>query len=691
MPSPRAASAPPRRATRPSRRPEPRGAALGALIAALALPATPARADEPPRDSTKDRETEAAPPIEAAPTAPPARAAPIVVTVEGERAPPGSIALRAAEVRELPGVLGDPYRAVELQPGVTPIATGIPYFFVRGAPPGNLGFFLDDVRVPLLFHVGGGPSVVPPYVVRGVAVHLGPVPASIGQLAGAAVVAETAAPRASLRAEAIVRGPDLGGFVEAPVTRDLTVLAGGHYAAGAALVSELVPSVDLGYADYQARASLRLGEGERLTVFAFGSRDYLAAVTDDDGERDVDVLLDSDFHRLDARYERAYASGAALRTSVTLGLDRLRDVGVEDARDLRVVARASLSRPLRGGAVVLRGGLDAQVDDYAIVPCPPAETQCRPGDGLATEQLEEAFRTLFPSRTDLAFGAWSEARLALGDDATLTPGARVDVYASLGEAAIAIDPKVVGRFGVGERWHLVPAAGLASQLPGFAPLPALQIGGIPGGLQRSAQASFGVERDLGPVQASATLFRQVTVNLTDPIGTGRGATLGSQRFLSRSLGDGYGLEASAHGAMRRDLLFFASYTLSRTTRRALGRVLPSAYDRTHVANLALLYDLGGGWKAGVRHVFYSGFPADEAAEGRVPSEHPDRVRPFYRLDLRVAKRWKLGERGYYGVILDLQNALLAKEVFDVQCDVGSCTPRTLGPITIPGLAFEVGY
>ena len=28
---------------------------------------------------------------------------------------------------------------------MTPIASGLPYFFVRGAPPGNLGYFLDGV------------------------------------------------------------------------------------------------------------------------------------------------------------------------------------------------------------------------------------------------------------------------------------------------------------------------------------------------------------------------------------------------------------------------------------------------------------------------------------------------------------------------------------------------------------------
>jgi hypothetical protein len=65
-------------------------------------------------------------------------------------------------VRELPGAFGDPFRAIEVLPGVTPIATGLPYFYVRGAPPGNVGYFLDGVRVPYLYHIGLGPSVIHP-------------------------------------------------------------------------------------------------------------------------------------------------------------------------------------------------------------------------------------------------------------------------------------------------------------------------------------------------------------------------------------------------------------------------------------------------------------------------------------------------------------------------------------------------
>src|SRR5437899_2292485 len=87
--------------------------------------------------------------------------APIEVTVEGEKAPPGSTSLGRRDIREMPGVLDDPYRAIETLPGVMPAASGIPYYFIRGAPPGNIGYFFDGIQVPLLFHVGGGPGVFP--------------------------------------------------------------------------------------------------------------------------------------------------------------------------------------------------------------------------------------------------------------------------------------------------------------------------------------------------------------------------------------------------------------------------------------------------------------------------------------------------------------------------------------------------
>jgi hypothetical protein len=624
-------------------------------------------------------------------TAQPAPApAPIEILVTGEQTPPGGTSFGRRDVREMPGVLDDPYRAIELSPGVSPAASGVPYYFIRGAPPGNIGYFFDGVDVPLLFHAGGGPSVIPSAMIKRVEFFPGPYPASFGRFAGAVVDAESTPSADAWRGVFSLRATDIGGFVEGPVGADVNVLVGGRYSAGAALLSALVPLVSLEYGDYQARVTWRPSPRERLSLLAFGARDYLAIATDGGAKATVkDVFLDSDFHRVDLRYDRELSQGDKVTAAVTLGLDQSRNLGVQSARDFKIAARSSGLHRLDARGAVVRGGLDATLDRYLVTPCAGG---C-PGDeeGGTKAQLDDAYRALFPSRVDVTLGAWAEAVLPLGERSTLIPGLRIDHYASLGATAIAVDPKLVGRFGVGEHVHLVPAIAVASQPPGFAPLPALHIGGLPGGLQRSLQTSFGAEAKAGPVEGTASLFHHAIFNLNDPIGTERGGGFGASRFLTRSQGEAYGLELGARGALRRNMFFVVAYTLSRATRTRDGRTVPSAYDRTHVAQAALLFDLGKGVRAGFRHVFYSGFPADEAGPDRVPSEHPDRTRPFYRLDVRASKRWKVGSRGYLELALDLQNATLSKEVFDVACDARGCTPRAIGPLTIPSLTLEAGF
>src|SRR5262249_31257831 len=51
------------------------------------------------------------------------------VRVRGARGEPSRTAsLGRAEVRQIPGTFGDPFRAVEVMPGVTPIVSGLPFF-----------------------------------------------------------------------------------------------------------------------------------------------------------------------------------------------------------------------------------------------------------------------------------------------------------------------------------------------------------------------------------------------------------------------------------------------------------------------------------------------------------------------------------------------------------------------------------
>ncbi|HEY3499346.1 MAG TPA: TonB-dependent receptor plug domain-containing protein, partial [Polyangiaceae bacterium] len=163
--------------------------------------------------------------------APAENAAPTEVVVRGRRAEPSRNAtLSRAEVREIPGTFGDPFRAIEVLPGVTPIVSGLPFFFIRGAPPGNVGYYLDGIRVPLLFHVGAGPSVVHPALIDRVDLYSGGYPAKFGRHAGGIVSGEALPPATELHGEYNLRLFDVGGLAELPFAEGRgSVLLGGRY------------------------------------------------------------------------------------------------------------------------------------------------------------------------------------------------------------------------------------------------------------------------------------------------------------------------------------------------------------------------------------------------------------------------------------------------------------------------------
>src|SRR4029078_932058 len=83
-------------------------------------------------------------------------------TVRSRRRDVGQTTLSHADVRNTPGACGDPFRAIEALPGVTPLASGLPYFFVRGAPPNDNRYFIGGTRTPLLLHLARGQRVVAP-------------------------------------------------------------------------------------------------------------------------------------------------------------------------------------------------------------------------------------------------------------------------------------------------------------------------------------------------------------------------------------------------------------------------------------------------------------------------------------------------------------------------------------------------
>jgi outer membrane receptor protein involved in Fe transport len=696
---------------------EPFGSA--ALAAARLWRFEPARRGDAPvaariRFQLRFREPERAPEPqpEAAPepvssvkrTVPPP--APIEVTVRGQRPEPLAQSFTRAEVRQLPGAFGDAFRAIEALPGVTPIASGVPFFYVRGAPPGNVGYFLDGMRLPLLYHVGLGPSVVHPAMVSRVDLYPGAYPTRYGRFAGGIVAGEVTEPRDQLWGEWQLRLFDVGALAEAPFAEGRGhVLLGGRYSYTAYLISLLGPNVRLEYWDYQARASYRIGARDTLGVFVFGSFDYFGEETSDPD----DDLFSTEFHRVDLRYRHEIGSAGTFTAGLTLGIDRTRVAeNAGTARDRRAELRSELQRQI-GAGLELRTGVDASLDAYWIEaslrdqvddgaeaePAPPFDPSGQPAAG--TPPLEDAqsdderFRILFPSRTDQVVGGYAELGWQATPSVRVVPGLRADVYASAGALALSLEPRVSAEFRVSERLTLKHGLGLAAQPPSFvAPVAGFEIGGLPGGLQRSVQSSAGLEYALPEgMKLSLTLYQNAFFNMTDVLSLARSNDNADLQLDTRTRGKAYGLELLFHRDLSRRLGGFLAYTLSRSERSSplgIGHI-PSSFDRTHVLNAALGYDLGANFRAGGRFVFYTGNPSFASITG--VSLGGERLPAFHRLDLRLEKRWPFGVAGgFSALVLEVLNTTLSKEVVSRDCDGLSCHEQAIGPVTIPSLSFE---
>lgn len=596
----------------------------------------------------------------------------IEVVVQGERLAPGVSSLTRAEVRQLPGAFGDPFRAIEALPGVTPLISGLPYFYVRGAPPGNVGYFVDGIRIPFLYHVAIGPSVIHPALVDRVDLYSGGYPARFGRYAGGIVSAETTKPRYELHGEANFRPFDAGALVETGFADGRgSVLLGGRYSFTAALFSLLVPDLKLDYRDYQARVSYDVSARDRLTLLGLGSYDLLAQ----EQGKGLNVLFGAEFYRLDLRHEHRFDKGL-LTSSLTLGFDQSHFADQGNAVDRSLSARSEYQTEL-SSRVLWRVGADLALDQYSTAL--PKYTDPEDPETLA-------FIRNNPSRVDVNTGAFSDFVLEPAPGVEVTPGLRLDLYSSDGQSAFALDPRISARFKIAPWLTIVHADGISHQPPAFViPLPGRTPAGLKGGLQEAVQTSAGVELQLGAgTKATVTGFYNAFFNMTDAFASNNDGPPDASDD-PRSLGSAMGLELYLHRDLTQRLGGFLSYTLSRST-RSIGRErFPSTFDRTHVLNAALAYNLGRNWRAGTRLVFYTGTPNVADSNGLIAelrSEHPARSDPFYRIDVRLEKRWNLRGARWISFVAEIMNATLSKESFG---------DTEIGPLTIPSIGAEAGF
>ncbi len=687
----------------------------------------PARRDDRPIPARVRVRVDFTPPVHIPAPPPPAEvAAPDVteVTVKGRRPDPGQTTLGGGEVRQIPGAFGDAFRAIDALPGVVPMASGLPYYFIRGAPPGDTGYFLDGVRVPLLFHAAVGPSVIHPGLIDRIDFFPGGAPAEYGRFAGGVISAFTPDPATAAHAEGLVRVFDAGALAETPFAdgRGSALVAGRYSYAGAIL--SLTSPIQLAYWDYQARATWKLGERDEIRIFAFGSYDDFGQVV----SGVTDTILDGGFHRVDVRYEHEAAHGT-LRVATTLGYARSNN-DHNNIRDLTGSVRATYEDRV-SPSLTVRAGSDVTLDRYDLL-----------GNTLPDPYIAAETNVLYPPHVDVAIGGYADVVWQLSPRVQVVPGLRVDLFAShryddlsaelasvgaplravTSSARPAVDPRLSARVEVAPHVSLVSTVGVTHQPAAYVvPIPGLTVVEPDPVLQTAFQLSQGVAVALpADIVLQATGFLHTYENLTDLTSTcssvfGAGVLLGNAPGIMNNLcvvetvrGQAFGGELSVRRSLTKRLTGWVSYTLSRSTREAPSPegfgatvTIPSAFDRTHVVSALAAYDLGASWRAGARIVAYTGLPYTNTRDYvPVAPYNGARMPAFYRVDVRLEKRWRVRERVTLSLVFEGMNVTLTKEVLGMHCapaagqaagSLDACTPQTLGPITVPSVGIEGAF
>jgi hypothetical protein len=571
------------------------------------------------------------------------------------------IALSGEEARRTPGAGNDPVRALASLPGVAQIAWPAALFVVRGANPGNTGYFLDGLRVPALFHLALGPAVIHPYLIAGLDFFPGSYPPSYGGFASGIVAARTvAAPLDRVHASADVTLYDAAGIVTAPFDGGRGgVVAAARYSYAGPLLAALSETSVISYGDYQLRVDHPLAGGQ-ATLFAFGSLDQLGWTYALGLPTEYASLQ---FHRVDLRWRRELGGGS-LAVAAAAGADWSGSTLFErsiNVRALSATPRIRYERALGAAADLTLGG-DAELQRFATqVPA----FQRRQSD-------------LGRSRDAASAGLYGALALRLGPRLVLAPGLRLERFAEEGVHDLAVEPRIDASVRLSPALVLRGSAGRMAQMPSLpVSVPGFESFGLADlGLQTSTGGALALEASLPRhVTASLTGYYQA-LRLTDVRNIDINPTAidpTAPDYLVSRRGRAYGAELLVRRAGEGRLYGWLAYTLSFSLREdddgVLGR---SDWDERHILNLVAGWRFGHGWSAGARFHFNSGRLAPIFGSGGEYRELP----AFYQLDLRADRRFVF-DRFTLDFYVDLGNATLTREVVQLDSIVDPATGRLI--------------
>ena len=592
-------------------------------------------------------------------------------TVRGDRQTdaPTVRSLSQEELRNVPGALNDPIRAVQNLPGLAraPFLSGA--LIVRGSAPADTGIYIDGDKVPIIFHFLGGPSILPDSMLDRIDFFPGGYGAYYGRnLTGTLDVTTRGGEGKGFHGEASIDLLQSSLFIEAPIT-DSTRISGSVRRSYIDVFLPLFLKADASgsstsvvpvYYDYQLRLDHKFANGDTLDLFGFGSDDRLALVqTGPKLAQTLDVSTHIGLNRLHGTWRHSLSSELQLLVSPSIGQATTSfstsGTGVGGAQgasqsgsiqDLSAGLRSELRWQVAPVAQ-LRFGFDSLFDRTNIS---ANLTTSRNLVSVGTPQTESIHVTALEPFQQ--WGEYVESDIKLGR-IEMVPGVRFDQLHARGNTQLSADPRFWTRESLFHDDSLKQYIGLYHQGP--QPQQLLpQIGNPSLGVESAAQVGAGYERRFSDLwSASVEVFYNRQWGLVERVdATSSGGQLQNKIYDNVGIGRSFGMELLVRREITASLYGWLSYTLSKSqVLTGPGRQWTAfTYDQPHILTVVVGWRPSVGWELSGRFRYTSGdpyaptinasFDADSGSYDPQRGQFGDSRSPaFTELDVRAQYTW----------------------------------------------------
>jgi TonB family protein len=620
----------------------------------------------------------------------------IVVTAPRIKKQVISTLVQAAQATRVPGTQGDVLKVVENMPGVARAAVGSGTLVVWGSASTDTRVYIDGVYVPRLYHDGGYRSIVNSDFVQSVELIPGGYGSEYGRGLGGLVnvalkpldeqgyhgslAADTIDASASMRAK-------VGDFHIAVAARK-SYLDSVLSAVTSENVGEYVPIPR--YWDGQARIVYDLGPHETVELGALVSSDTsTSTLLNPDPSLTTSSTTGTNFNRVYFRYRKKMADGSIVEVTPSFGTTdtSLNNLYGQTPTTLTDHSNVFGMRANWRGPVLpflrVSVGLDAlatlsDLTHVGSIGEPPREGDIYVfGEAPPSQVSSDDWKTGIASVASYVEGDFS----LFGDRLHLIPGARFEPFVTSANKVLppvgdspnvstiredtVLEPRLAIRYAFTPAITAKAAYGIYHQSPQPEDLSS-QFGTPTLGLSTAEHFLAGGAFQLTPtLSVEVTGFFENSWDLT--VRTSGDSPIISASLDQAGIGRSYGTQLLVRQQLWAHFFGWISYSILRSERKDAPdldwRLFD--FDQSHVFTAIGSYDFGHGFEAGARFRFATGYPrtpvvgayfngSTDTYEPIFGAQNSIRIPPFYALDLRVSKRFKLGST-VLETYLDVQN------------------------------------